>query len=173
MYLLAVLSPFIGSLLAGFGGRYFGARGSGLLTVLGLFISFALSFLMWFEVGVQGVPVYLTLNSWFQASTVDVQWTFFFDSLTVCMMLTVTLVSFCVHVYSLGYMQMDPHLPRFMSYLSLFTGFMLVLVSAHNMIQMLVGWEGYKTLSLNGLLLTQISQGKGLCVPKKQSLLGT
>jgi NADH:ubiquinone oxidoreductase subunit 5 (subunit L)/multisubunit Na+/H+ antiporter MnhA subunit len=97
---------------------------------------------MWYEVGVQGSSVYLHLGHWFQASSVDVHWTFFFDSLTICMMLTVTLVSFCVHLYSLGYMQSDPHLPRFMSYLSLFTGFMLVLVSANNMIQMLVGWEG-------------------------------
>jgi NADH:ubiquinone oxidoreductase subunit 5 (subunit L)/multisubunit Na+/H+ antiporter MnhA subunit len=59
------------------------------------------------------------------------------------MLFTVTLVSLCVHIYSYDYMNSDPHLPRFMSYLSLFTGFMLVLVSADNMLQMLVGWEGF------------------------------
>ena len=150
MYLLSVISPFFASALAGLCGRYLGARGSGILTITGLLLSFLLSIVMWYEVGVQGSSVYLHLGHWFQASSVDVHWTFFFDSLTICMMLTVTLVSFCVHLYSLGYMQSDPHLPRFMSYLSLFTGFMLVLVSANNMIQMLVGWEGTNTCCLNG-----------------------
>jgi NADH-ubiquinone oxidoreductase chain 5 len=36
----------------------------------------------------------------------------------------------------------DPHLPRFMSYLSLFTFFMLMLVTGDNFIQMFLGWEG-------------------------------
>src|SRR3546814_9224700 len=39
-------------------------------------------------------------------------------------------------------MSHDPHLPRFMSYLSLFTFFMLILVTANNLLQMFVGWEG-------------------------------
>lgn len=166
MYLLAVFSPFLGSILAGLGGRYLGARGSGLVTVFGLFISFLLSLLLWYEVGVQGSSVYINLGSWFKVSSVLVQWTFYFDSLTVCMMLTVTLVSFCVHLYSMGYMQLDPHLPRFMSYLSLFTGFMLVLVSANNMIQMLIGWEGYNISSLNGSLYT-IQSSLFLCYKQK------
>jgi len=56
-------------------------------------------------------------------------------------MITVSTVSFCVHLYSLGYMQADPHLPRFLSYLSLFTGSMLLLVTASDFVTMLVGWE--------------------------------
>lgn len=152
MYLLAVFSPFIGSLLAGLGGRFFGARGSALLTIYGLLQSLILSFFLWYEVSISGSPVYVQLGSWFKASTVDISWSFYFDSLTVCMMLTVTLVSTCVHIYSLGYMNADPHLPRFMSYLSLFTGFMLILVSGYNMIQMLVGWEGMNFQCLNGLI---------------------
>nr|YP_010633424.1 NADH dehydrogenase subunit 5 [Monoraphidium dybowskii]WBP66179.1 NADH dehydrogenase subunit 5 [Chlorolobion braunii] len=83
----------------------------------------------------------VSLGSWFQGSTVHVTWLFSFDSLTACMMVTVTAVSFCVHLYSLGYMQNDPHLPRFMSYLSLFTGGMLVLVAANDLVTLLVGWE--------------------------------
>jgi NADH-quinone oxidoreductase subunit L len=39
-------------------------------------------------------------------------------------------------------MSADPHKSRFMSYLSLFTFFMLVLVTADNFIQMFLGWEG-------------------------------
>jgi proton-translocating NADH-quinone oxidoreductase chain L len=55
--------------------------------------------------------------------------------------MTVSMVSFCVHLYSVGYMQSYPHISRFMSYLSLFTFGMLFLVRADNMLQMLVGWE--------------------------------
>jgi NADH-quinone oxidoreductase subunit L len=58
------------------------------------------------------------------------------------MLVVVTTVSTIVHVYSVGYMETDPHVPRFIAYLSLFTFFMLILVTADNFIQMFVGWEG-------------------------------
>lgn len=142
MYLLAVFAPFFGSAAAGLFGRFIGSRGSGLITIIGMFVSFLGSTLIYYEVGLQGSPVYITLGNWFSVSSVNVSWSMYFDSLTACMMFTVTMVSLCVHIYSLGYMQTDPHLPRFMSYLSLFTFFMLLLVSADNMLQMLVGFEG-------------------------------
>ena len=142
MYLLAVFAPFLGSLSTGFFGRYLGSRGSGVLTIVCLFISFVCSTAIFYEVGIQGSPVYITLGNWFTVGSIDVSWCLFFDALAACMMFTVTLVSFCVHIYSMGYMQADPHLPRFLSFLSLFTFFMLVLVSADNMLQMLVGFEG-------------------------------
>jgi NADH-quinone oxidoreductase subunit L len=66
-------------------------------------------------------------------------WGLMFDSLTVTMLVVVTTVSTIVHVYSVGYMETDPHIPRFISYLSLFTFFMLILVTADNLIQMFVG----------------------------------
>ncbi len=142
MYTIAVFSPFIGSVLAGLAGRYRGARGSAIISILGLFTSFVLSLCLCYEVGIAGSAVYIPLGEWFSASSIRVNWGFYFDTRSVCMMFTVTLVSACVHLYSVSYMQNDPHLPRFMSYLSLFTGFMLVLVTAPHMVQMLVGWEG-------------------------------
>jgi len=69
-------------------------------------------------------------------------WGFMFDSLTVVMLVVVTCVSTIVHLYSMGYMETDPHIARFFCYLSLFTFFMLILVTADNLIQMFVGWEG-------------------------------
>lgn len=71
-----------------------------------------------------------------------IDWGFMFDSLTVFMCVIVTFISLLVHVYSTEYMGHDPHISRFMSYLSLFTFFMLILVSADNFLQMFVGWEG-------------------------------
>ena len=58
------------------------------------------------------------------------------------MLVIVTFISSLVHLYSTDYMENDPHLPRFMSYLSLFTFFMLILVTADNFVKMFVGWEG-------------------------------
>lgn len=142
MYLIAVFAPFLGSAASGLFGRFLGSRGSSIITIIGMFFSFIGSTLILFEVGIQGSPVYILLGNWFTVSSISVYWSMYFDSLTACMMFTVTMVSFCVHIYSIGYMMSDPHLPRFMSYLSLFTFFMLLLVSADNMLQMLVGFEG-------------------------------
>jgi NADH-quinone oxidoreductase subunit L len=141
MYLCAVASPFIGSALAGLAGRWLGARGSGVVTVLGLATSAILRAFIWHETALQGRNVCLDLGSWFGVNTVQVRWLLSFDALTACMMLTVTSVSFCVHLYRLAYMQADPHLPRFLSYLSLFTASMLFLVSGTDLLTLLVGWE--------------------------------
>jgi len=54
----------------------------------------------------------------------------------------VTLVSALVHIYSIGYMSHDPHKPRFMAFLSLFTFAMLTLVTSDNFLQLFFGWEG-------------------------------
>jgi NADH:ubiquinone oxidoreductase subunit 5 (subunit L)/multisubunit Na+/H+ antiporter MnhA subunit len=62
-----------------------------------------------------------------------------FDSVTVIMLIVVTSVSSLVHIYSTGYMSGDPHVPRFMSYLSLFTFFMLILVTSNNLLQLFIG----------------------------------
>jgi len=72
----------------------------------------------------------------------NVDWGFLFDSLTIIMCCIVTFISFLVHVYSTEYMLHDPHITRFMSYLSLFTFFMLILITADNYVQLFVGWEG-------------------------------
>jgi len=79
---------------------------------------------------------------WMNSELLNVDWGFLFDSLTVTMCCIVTFVSSLVHLYSTEYMSHDPHLSRFMSYLSLFTFFMLILVTADNYVQMFVGWEG-------------------------------
>nr|YP_009054625.1 NADH dehydrogenase subunit 5 [Chlorotetraedron incus]AIK29113.1 NADH dehydrogenase subunit 5 [Chlorotetraedron incus] len=141
MYLCAVAAPFLGSALAGLAGRWLGARGSGCVAVLGLGTSAVLSFLIYYEICLMGAPVILDLGPWFSAGTVNVSWILNFDALSAVMMVTVTGVSFCVHLYSLGYMQADPHLPRFLCYLSLFTGSMLLLVTGTDFVTMLVGWE--------------------------------
>jgi NADH dehydrogenase subunit L (EC 1.6.5.3) len=87
-------------------------------------------------------PCYITLSPWIIAGSFKLYWDFIFDSLTATMLVVVLTISTVVHIYSISYMANDPHINRFMAYLSLFTFFMLVLVTANNYIQMFVGWEG-------------------------------
>ena len=86
--------------------------------------------------------IYLKLMTWIKIGLVSVDWAFFVDKLTVVMLIVVTTISLLVHIYSISYMRYDPSLPRFLSYLSLFTFFMLMLVCADNFIQLFFGWEG-------------------------------
>jgi NADH-ubiquinone oxidoreductase chain 5 len=97
---------------------------------------------LFFEVGFSGSPCYIKLSPWLDCEMFDACWGFYFDSLTVSMCFTVTLISTLVHLYSTSYMSHDPHQPRFMAYLSLFTFFMLMLITADNFIQLFLGWEG-------------------------------
>lgn len=142
MYLILVFVPLIGSCIAGLFGRYLGFYGSSLLTTSCLFLSLLISLFSFYEVALINCFVYIKLSTWISSEVLNVDWGFMFDSLTVLMCCVVTFISFLVHLYSIEYMSHDPHLPRFMSYLSLFTFFMLILVTADNFLQMFVGWEG-------------------------------
>jgi len=142
MYLLIILLPFFGFCSAGLFGRYLGFYGSSIITTMCTFLSFLFSFVGFCEVGFLNCSVYFKLIGWFECGTLNVDWGFLFDSLSITLCCIITFVSTLVHFYSIEYMAQDPHLSRFMSYLSFFTFFMLVLVTADNFVQMFVGWEG-------------------------------
>lgn len=142
MYLICVFLPLISSLTAGMFGRRLGPIGSSTITVICLLSTFSLSAFIFFEVALSGSPAYVKLVTWIDSGVFQVDWGFMFDSLTAVMCCVVTFVSSLVHLYSTEYMGHDPHLSRFMSYLSLFTFFMLILVTADNYVQLFVGWEG-------------------------------
>lgn len=142
MYLLVLFFPFIGALITGLLGRYIGRSGSLIITTSCLFFSFIISLFIFFEVGLSNSICLIKLTSWFNIGILNVSWGFLFDSLTSFMLIIVTLISFLVHLYSISYMENDPHITRFMCYLSLFTLFMLFLITADNFIQMFLGWEG-------------------------------
>lgn len=89
-----------------------------------------------------GDLVHYKLCNWINIEGLNVAYGLIFDVPTVSMLVLVTTVSFCVHLFSLDYMGGDPHLPRFLSYLSLFTFFMIILVTADNILQLFIGWEG-------------------------------
>ena len=142
MYLLLIFFPLLGSITAGLFGRILGSYGAKILTIVYLLFTFFISLFIFYEVAMLNSNTYIKLTNWIDSGLFNVDWGFLFDTLTSVMCCVVTFVSFLVHVYSSEYMSHDPHLPRFMSYLSLFTFFMLILVTADNYIQMFIGWEG-------------------------------
>ena len=142
MYLLIVFLPLIGSIAAGIFGRYLGSRGAALVSTGCVSLSTGASAIAFYECGLCGSSCSLEYASWFSSEMFDAAWGFYFDSLTVVMLLVVNIVSTLVHIYSISYMWQDAHIPRFMSYLSIFTFFMLMLVTADNFLQLFFGWEG-------------------------------
>src|SRR6056300_374635 len=117
MELALIFLPLLASITSGFFGKYLGDRNSEIVT--SLFVS-----------------------TWINSGTLDVNWSIKVDALSSVMLVVVTSVSALVHIYSIGYMSHDPHKPRFMAYLSLFTFAMLMLVTSDNFIQLFFGWEG-------------------------------
>ncbi len=142
MYLAIITLPLLGSIVSGFFGRKVGVSGAQLITCLCVIITTLLVIITFFEVGFNNIPVSISLFRWIDSESLNVQWSFHFDSLTVSMLIPVLIVSSLVHVYSIGYMGHDPHNQRFFSYLSLFTFMMIILVTANNFLLMFVGWEG-------------------------------
>ncbi len=142
MYAAIIFLPLLGAIIAGFFGRKIGDRGAQIVTSGLVGTSALLSVAAFMEVVLNGHPTTVHLLSWIVSGDLDVSWSLRFDTLTAVMLIVVNWVSFMVHVYSIGYMHHDPCVPRFQSYLSLFTFTMLMLVTADNLVQLFFGWEG-------------------------------
>ena len=133
--------PLIGSILGYLGKsltRYFAE----VSTSLFVSISAILSIIVFWN-GIQN-NIYgnYIIFEWISSGGFTANWSVNIDPLSSVMLVVVTFVSALVHIYSIGYMSHDPHKPRFMSYLSLFTFSMLALVVSDNFLQLFFGWEG-------------------------------
>src|SRR3982074_2787962 len=119
-----------------------GSRAAELITTGLLLVSAALSWIALVDVGFMHHDARIALFPWINSGDLQVAWALRVDTLTAVMLVVVNTVSSLVHLYSIGYMAEDPHRPRFMGYLSLFTFAMLMLVTADNLVQLFFGWEG-------------------------------
>src|SRR5580700_794628 len=119
-----------------------GSRTAELITTTFLGISWLLSCVAFFEVGLKGHDARVPLFNFITVGDLKVDWALRIDPLTAVMLVVVTTVSAVVHLYSIGYMADDPYRPRFFSYLSFFTFAMLMLVTSDNLAQLFFGWEG-------------------------------
>ncbi len=137
-----IFLPLIGSIISGLFGKKISSRQAEILTSGLVTIAAVLSIVVFFKVLTQGYENNIIISTWISSGLVNVNWAIKIDALSSMMILVVTLISCLVHIYSIGYMSDDPHKPRFMSYLSLFTFSMLTLVTSDNFLQLFFGWEG-------------------------------
>lgn len=137
-----VFLPLLGALIAGLFVRVIPVRLAQLVTCGGLLASAMCAGFVFYDVALLGHVHKITLLSWFDVGDLQANWSLRVDALTAVMLVVVTWVSAVVHLYSIGYMSHDEHRQRFMCYLSLFTFFMLMLVTSDNLIQLFLGWEG-------------------------------
>ena len=142
MELTLLFLPLLSFIISGFFGKYIGDRISEIITSLFVSISAVLALLVFYQVITQGYENNIVIASWLHSGSLNVNWSIKIDALSAVMLVVVTLISSLVHIYSIGYMSQDPHKPRFMAYLSLFTFAMLTLVTSDNFLQLFFGWEG-------------------------------
>ena len=139
---IIIFLPLFAAIISGFFGKLIGNKLSQTITSLFVSISAVLSIYVFFKVINYGYTENIIIAKWITSGLLDVNWSIKIDQLSSIMLVVVTLVSAIVHIYSIGYMSHDPHQSRFMSYLSLFTFAMLVLVTSDNFLQLFFGWEG-------------------------------
>ena len=142
MEIALLFLPLIASIISGFFGKYIGDKVSEIITSLFISISAILSLILFYNVVVNHYESNVVISTWISSGSLDVNWSIKVDALSSVMLVVVTLISSLVHIYSIGYMSDDPHKPRFMAYLSLFTFAMLTLVTSDNFLQLFFGWEG-------------------------------
>lgn len=158
--LIIVLTPLLGAIIAGFWGGKIGRRGAHWVTSVGVGISVLGSLYLLKRQAIDGDPsADILVYTWMMSEGVRFEVGFLLDRLTALMMTVVTFVSFCVHIYTIGYMADDEHnwpkgslagtnsYQRFFSYISLFTFAMLMLVTANNFLQLFFGWEAVGLVS--------------------------
>jgi NADH-ubiquinone oxidoreductase chain 5 len=139
---IIIFLPLLSSILVGFFGYILGKHLSCLISVTCIIITALSCLVSFYIVGLNHTVIDFLLYSWIKLDYISIEFRFLFDSLTVTMLVIITVISSLVHVYSTEYMSEDPHFIRFMSYLSLFTFFMILLVTSNNFLQMFFGWEG-------------------------------
>ena len=141
MEYLILFLPLLGSIF-GYFGKSLGDKFSIIITSLFISISAILSIIVFYNGIMNNIYGNYKIFEWINSGKFVVNWSINIDPLSSVMLVVVTLISSLVHIYSIGYMNKDPHKPRFMSYLSLFTFAMLTLVVSDNFLQLFFGWEG-------------------------------
>jgi len=137
-----IFLPLISSIISAFFGKRIGDKYFQFFTSSLISISALLSIYIFSLVITQDYYSNKLIFNWISSGSFNVNWSINIDALSSAMIVIITLVSSIIHFYSIGYMHSDPHKPRFMAYLSLFTFSMLALVTADNFLQLFFGWEG-------------------------------
>jgi len=161
LYSLILLLPLLSFCSVILFGQRIGTYGSMIIAVTNMFLALLSAVILFIVISFDSI-FYVEAWKWLSTAGFDTFFCLRYDGLTSIMFIVVTLVSSCVHMYSCVYMYTDPFLSRFMSYLSLFTFFMLLLVSSSNLLVLFLGWEGVGLCSylLIGFWYTRAQAGK-------------
>lgn len=141
MIIITIFLPILGSLVSGLLGRWLGYKWSSIITTLTIVIACLLSYILYIDVIMNNNIYTVNISRWIYVEYLEIDWSFIIDELTITMLIPILTISSLVHIYALGYMSHDPHQQRFFSILSMFTGFMVILVTGDNYLVMFVGWE--------------------------------
>ncbi len=162
MYLLLILSPFISFLVIIFLGRWVGKNGVIILNFFTIFLNVIFMFITTYEILILKSICYIDLWEWVDFDILNIKFGFLFDAITAIMCFVVFSISTLVHIYSYNYMYNDPHFIRFIAYLSLFTFFMVIIITSNNFIQLFFGWEcvGLASYLLINFWYTRIQANK-------------
>ncbi len=136
-----IFAPFIGSLIAFISRPVLHNSRGPLMATLAICYSAVVSIILFFDTTLgQGrdIPVF----EWVTSGNFHVLWSLRVDPPSALMLFVITLVSAAVHIYSLDYMRDDPRRDVFFGNISLFTGFMILLVTSDDLLQLYFGWEG-------------------------------
>ena len=140
--IIIIIIPLISAIIILMFGRKLGVQGAAYLSISNMALTLITGVIIISKTYPNDNFVYVNFGDWMNVGLFNVKWGFFFDTFTLLMVLVVTSISTLVHFYSYEYMHNDPYNTRFFAYLSLFSFFMLVLVSADNLILLFLGWEG-------------------------------
>ena len=138
---IALFAPIISSLITAFFAQTSKKVCVGIFASVMIFISFAASMILLNYVD-EEIIVHVKLMDWISAGNLSIPFGFVVDQVSVIMMVTVSLVSTVVHIYSIGYMEHDESFNRFFSWLSAFVFSMMILVMSDNFVGLFIGWEG-------------------------------
>ena len=138
---IALFSPIVSSLIVAFFAQSPKKLFVGIFASMMIFISFVASVILLNYVN-EDVIVHVKMLDWISAGNIAIPFGFVVDQVSVIMMVTVTLVSTLVHIYSMGYMEHDESFNRFFSWLSAFVFSMMILVMSDNFAGLFIGWEG-------------------------------
>ena len=140
--ILVIFTPLFSGTINGLFAQKIDKITAGRIASCSMIFCSLLATIIFYQVGINQQPIHIILTKWFDLGNSSVNWAIYVDSLSAIMFIVVSFVSTVVHIYSLSYMEEDECLPKFLSYLSFFTFFMLALVSADNLMQLFFGWEG-------------------------------